>query len=149
MQFALDYGKMIPLDAEALAEGGIKKAYDSLVRHLRQHAPEVAEIQELFDNDAPSYVVRCRGLEYLIYSPATPEKEGQSWGKATHALFKIINDQLTNSDYRLYAIHGGNDLGGMFLTHGECAEARRSLRRKEDWPYLPTLEHPWYGQLHS
>jgi hypothetical protein len=34
----------------------------------------------------------------------------------------------------------------MFLTHGECEEARRSLRRKEDWPYLPTLEHPWYGR---
>jgi hypothetical protein len=41
----LDYGKMIPLDAEALAEGGIKKRYDSLLGHLRQHAPEFAEIQ--------------------------------------------------------------------------------------------------------
>jgi hypothetical protein len=85
----------------------------------------------------------------MIYSPAMPEKEGWSWGRATHALFKIINDQLTNSDYRFYAINGGNELGGMFLTHGECEEARKSLRRKEDWPYLPTLEDPWYGQLHS
>jgi hypothetical protein len=37
----------------------------------------------------------------------------------------------------------------MFLTQPECEAARRSLPRKDDWPYLPTLEHPSYGQLHS
>jgi hypothetical protein len=63
--------------------------------------------------------------------------------------FKIINDQLAKSEYRLYAINGGNDLGGMFLTQPECEAARKSLPRKDDWPYLLTLEHPWYGQLHG
>ena len=105
MKFALDYDKLIFLDAEELAEGGIREAYTSILP--------------------------------------------QSLGRAAHALFKIINDQLTNSEYRLFAINGGNDLGGMFLTQSELEDARRSLPRPEDWPYLPTPEHPWYGQPHS
>jgi hypothetical protein len=31
MKFTLDYDRMFPLDAESLAETGIKRAYDSLV----------------------------------------------------------------------------------------------------------------------
>jgi hypothetical protein len=85
----------------------------------------------------------------VIYSPALPNEEGQSWGRATHAFFKIINDQLAKSEYRLYAINGGNDLGGIFLTQLESEAARKSLPRKEDWPYLPTPDHPWYGQYHG
>lgn len=27
-------------------------------------------------------------------------------------------------------------------------EAIAELRRKTDWPYLPVLEAPWYGQFH-
>jgi hypothetical protein len=57
-----------------------------------------------------------------------------------HAFFKIINDQLAESEYRLYAI-GGGDLGGMFLTQPKCETARTALPRKEDWPYLPQVEY--------
>ena len=113
------------------------------------YIPQPAEIQEIIDDDAPSYVVKCADLEHVIYSPTLPDDEGQSWGRAAHAFFKIINDQLLESDYKLYAINCGNDLMGMFLTNSECAAARRSLGRKADWPYLPTLEHPWYGQNHD
>lgn len=149
MKFILDYGKMLLLDAETLAEVGIKEAYQSMLRDLRHYVPEPAQVQEVVDNDAPSYAVRCGNLEYVIYSPALPAEEGQSWGRATHAFFKIINDQLLKSEFRLYAINGGNDLGGMLLTQPECEAARKSLPRKEDWPYLPTPEHPWYGQYHG
>jgi hypothetical protein len=149
MKFTLDYNMMLLLDAEDLAEAGINERYQFVVRVLRQYVPEPAQVQEVIDNDAPSYTVKCGDREYVIYSPALPNEEGQSWGRATHAFFKIINDQLTKSEYRLYAINGGNDLGGMFLTQSECEAARKSLPRKEDWPYLPTLEHPWYGQYHG
>jgi len=149
MKFTLDYNNMFFLDAEALAEAGINEAYKSVVPVLGQYVPEPAQIQEVVDNDAPSYVVKCGDLEYVIYSPALPNEEGQSWGRAAYALFKIVNDQLTKSPYRLYAINGGNDLGGMFLTQSECEAARKSLPRKMDWPYLPTLDHPWYGQYHG
>jgi hypothetical protein len=85
--------------------------------------------------------------EYLIYSPEVPNDEGQSFGRAAYAFFKIVNDQLTKSEYRLYAINGGNELGGMFLTQSECETARRSLPGKGNWPYLPTLDHPWYANI--
>jgi hypothetical protein len=149
MAFTLNYDNMLLLDAEDLAEGGIKKAYDSLVRDLGRFISPPAEVREVVDNDAPSYVVRCGDQEYLIYSPEVPDDDGQSWGRAAYAFFKIVNDQLTKSEYRLYAINGGNELAGMFLTQSECETARRSLPGKGNWPYLPTLEHPWYGLYHD
>ena len=147
--FKLDYNKMLWLDAEDLAEGGILRAYQPVREILSQYVAEPAQIQEAVDNDKPSYIVRCGEQEYVIYSPALPDDEGHSWGRAAHAFFKIVNDQLSKSERRLYAINCGNDLGGMFLTQAECEAARKSLPRKEDWPYLPTLEHPWYGQCHG
>jgi len=149
MKFALDYDKLIFLDAEALAEGGIRKAYTSILPRLKQYVTEPAEVREVADPSAPRYLVNCQGVDYPIDSPELPNDQGQSWGRAAHALFKIINDQLTRSEYRLFAINGGNDLGGMFLTQSEFEDARRSLPRPEDWPYVPTPEHPWYGQPHS
>lgn len=149
MKFTLDYDKMVFLDAETLAEAGIKNAYQSIVKVLGQYVQEPADVQEIVDNDARRYIVSCGDTEYVIYSRTLPDEEGQSWGRATHTFFKIINDQLARSEYRFYAINGGNDLGGMFLTQDECEAARKSLPRKEDWPYLPTPEHPWYGQNHT
>ena len=148
MGFKLDYNKALILDAEDLAEGGIRHTYES-VRHLiSQHVSTPAQIQESLDSDRLSYSVKCGAEEYVIYSPELANNEGQSWGRAAHAFFKIINDQLAQSEYRLYAIGGGHDLSGMFLTQAECEAARKSLPRKEDWPYIPTLEHSWYGQPH-
>lgn len=149
MGFKLNYEKMILFDAEDLAEGGIVRAYESARNVLAQHGAEPAEVQEFVDSDKPSYSVKCGEQEYVIYSPELSDNEGQSWGRAAHAFFKIINDHLSKSEYRLYAINGGNDLGGMFLTRAECEAAQKSLPRKEDWPYLPTLDHPWYGQHHD
>jgi hypothetical protein len=149
MKFRLNYDKMLLLDAEDLAEAGIKNAYQAILTVLGQYVVKPAQVQEIVDNDAPSYVVRCGDFECVIYSPVLPNDEGQSWGRAAYAFCKMINDQLAKSEYRLYAINGGNDLGGMFLTQSECEAARKSLPRKQDWPYLPTLEHSWHGQHHG
>ena len=148
MAFTLNYDNMLFLDAEDLAEAGIKKAYDSLARDLARYISPPAEVWEIVDNDAPSYVVRCGDQEYLIYSSEVSNDEGQSWGRAAYAFFKIVNDQLTKSEHRLYAINGGKELGAMFLTQSECETERRSLPGKGNWPYLPTLD-PWYGQYHD
>src|SRR5947209_2441150 len=104
MEFTLDYSKMVLLDAEDLAEAGIKGAYDSLAPQLSRYVSPPTEVQQVIDNDARSYVVRCGGTEYVIYSPGLPDHEGQSWGRATQAFFKIVNDQLGKSEYRFYAI---------------------------------------------
>jgi hypothetical protein len=64
------------------------------------------------------------------------------------ALFTIVNDQLATSEYRFYAINGGNDLGGMFLTPAQAAAAQKTLPNRTDWPYFPRDEADWYGQYH-
>jgi len=149
MKLELDYSNAVNLDAEDLAEQGIAKAYQAVLAALSPYVAHPAVVKEIIDDEALSYVVRCADSEYVICSPALPDDQGQSWGRATHTLFKIINDQLSESDYKLYAINGGNDLMGLLLTDSECEAARRSLGHKEDWPYIPTLEHPWYGQNHA
>lgn len=149
MDFKLDYDQLVILDAEDLAETGIGNAYQALLPTLRQYVSQPADIEEIIDEDAPSYAVRHGGQTYSIYSPELDEGEGQSWGRAAHAFFSIVNTQLMQSEYRFYAINGGNDLGGMFLKPAECEAAKRSLTGKNDWPYFPTLEHPWYGQHHD
>jgi hypothetical protein len=141
--------QVVLLDAEDLVEVGIARAYQSMLHVLGRYVSDPAQIEEVFDNNAPSYIVRCGDNKYVIYSPALPDDEGQSWGRAAHAFFRVVNDQLTKSEYRLYALNGGNDLSGNFLTEPECEAARRSLPNKEDWPYLPTSEHPRYGQYHK
>ena len=144
MGFELDYDQLIFLDAEDLAEHGIGRAYQSLLPKLQQYVAHPAEIEEISDTNR--YAVKVRDRVYVIYSP---EVEDDSWPRATHAFFTIVNDQLIHSQHRLYAINGGNDLAGMFLTAAEAEAAREGLPRKTDWPYLPTAEGPWYGQSHN
>jgi len=145
MAFELNYDNFIALDSEALAEAGIAQAYEELGSSLRKYIPEPAKIQEKVDSDSPSYSVSCLGRDYFIYG-GNDQKE--SWGRATFALFSIVNRQLEGTKYRFFAINAGNDLGGMFLTLEEAKEAKKSLPRRADWPYLPVLEAPWYGQFH-
>jgi hypothetical protein len=141
----LNYDEWIPLDAEALAEAGVKAAYEELLPRLQQYVPAPAAVTERIDNDAPSYAVSCLGTEYPIYAVGDQD---ESWGRATFAFFDIVNRQLAKTPYRFFAINGGNDLGGMFLTHAQAEAAKKSLPRKQDWPYLPNASKPWYGQYH-
>lgn len=146
MGFALDYSRSIHLDAEDLAENGIDEGYQRVLPELSRLIPEPADMEEAFDPSEGRYSVRCQGQDYLIYVSEAPEYE--SWARAAHALFQIVNKQLSDSAYRLYAINGGNDLHGIFLTGAECEAARAGLSHQTDWPYLPTLDPPWYGQSH-
>lgn len=148
MAFALNYDDAIPLDAEALAEGGIAEGYESVLPELRKFVKNPAKIEEDRNDDVPSYSVRCGETEFEIYGPDLDDEAGNSWGRATVALFSITNAQLANSSHRLYAINGGNDLLGMFLTPAQAKEAQKSLPNKSDWPYLPKDEVPCYGQYH-
>lgn len=148
MAFTLNYDEAIHLDAEALAEDGIAEGYESVLPELRKFVKNPSAIDEVRNDDTPSYAVRCGGAEFDIYSPDNDEKEGNSWGRATVALFAIVNEQLKESSHRFYAINGGNDLFGIFLTPAQAKEAQKSLPNKSDWPYLPKDEEPHYGQYH-
>lgn len=146
-KLALNYDEFIPLDAEELAERGIARAYEQLGPALRKHITVPAEVQEKIDhaNNSPSYSVSCLGKDYFIYGEGDHQ---ESWVRATFAFFDIINRQLADTPYRLFAFNGGNELGGMFLTSEQAEKARESLAHKTDWPYLPELQSPWYGQFH-
>ena len=67
--FDIDYDKAIGLDAEDLAEGGIKRAYDGMRVELSKYLPKIDEIEEEIVDHAPYYTVRCAGVEYVLYSP--------------------------------------------------------------------------------
>lgn len=144
---ALDYDKSIVLDAEDLAESGIKGAYEEILPELQKFIVQPWPVTELSDEKNQSYSVECHGTTYEIYNP---EMERESWGRATYAFFSIVNNQLSDKPVKFYAINGGNDLLGMFLTQEEYNAAIEALGpgNKQDWPYLPTLESPWYGQAH-
>ncbi len=148
MTFELDYDQMLFLDAEELAEGGIAAAYELLLPRLRQYVMQPGPIEEQLDTDTGRYAIGFAGQQYIIYDRETGAGEPDSWGRATHALFAIINHQLAATPYRFFAINGGNDLGGLFLTPAEAEGAKHGLHRRTDWPYLPTDLPPWFGQFH-
>ncbi len=145
MAHELNYDDWIHLDAEDLAETGIKAAYEKLLPRLRKYVASPAEVNEGIDNRAPRYVVSCLGTDYPIYDK-NDQDQSESWGKATVALFDIVNRQLAKTPDRFFAINNGNDLGGIFLTPDQAEAAKKSLPRKTDWPYLPVAKKPWYGQ---
>ena len=148
MSDALDYDQWLHLDAENLAEAGIREAYESLLPELRKYVPQPAEIEEVIDNKAGRYAVKSGAKEFVIYAPDLHDDGGESWGRATVAFFTIVNDQLASSQHRFYAINGGNDLGGMFLTQEEAAAAQKAIPNKTYWPYFPKDEPDWCGQYH-
>lgn len=125
-----------------MAETGIAEAYEELGPSLRKYVVDPAKVEEAIDSEAPSYSVSCSGKSYFIYGGNDQE---ESWGRATFAFFSIVNLQLEGIEYRFFAINGGNDLGGMFLTPEQAESAKRSLPGKTDWPYLPELVAPWYA----
>lgn len=148
MSFVIDYDEMILLDAEDLAEGGIKRAYESILPILQPFlSTKPAELEETIDDENESYSVRFGDKELFVYGHGLDDREGRSWGRATHALFTIVNDQLLGTEVRFFAINGGNDLGGMILTPTQAEASRETIVRSTDWPYLPNDDHPWYGQI--
>ena len=145
---SLEYDKLILLDAEDLAEQGIVAAYEKLLPELRKYADRLSRIEEAINTDLPSYAVHFNGKVYVIYSAGLEGTGAESWGRATHALFAIVNEQLKETNVRFYAINGGNDLGGIFLAPEQAHAAQAGLARKSDWPYFPDLNGPYYGQYH-
>jgi len=146
--FVLNYDDMIILDAEHLGEGGIVVSYEKdIIPVLQRYVDTPVVIFESLDAEDGVYKVLSQGKTYLIASPET--EVGENWGNATVALFEIVNHQLQDSEVRFYAINGGNDLGGMFLSEEAYNLAVNTYKRKQDWPYIPRLDPPWYGQPHE
>jgi hypothetical protein len=133
----IDYDLAIALDAEDLAEQGIRLAYDQDVAPaLKSRGIDPAAVHEEIDQKSGSYVVEAAGVRYEIAGPSI--READSWDKATFAMFDIVNRQLQHTNIKFYALNGGNDLLGIFMTPEQAEFSRRALPSKKDWPYLVT-----------
>ena len=142
----LNYDELIPLDAEALAETGLKPAYEELLPRLKKYVASPAAVSERIDSDAPSYAVSCLGTEYPIYAKGDQD---ESWGRATFALFDIVNRQLAKTPYRFFAINGGNDLGGMFLLICRLPTSLGTGSTTEQWIPSGVSGHQMHFSLFS
>jgi hypothetical protein len=106
-----------------------------------------APVHEEIEEDQGRYSVEAQGVRYEIYGPSI--READSWGNATFAIFDIVNRQLEHTDVKLFALNGGNDLFGIFMTPEDADLARRALPNKRDWPYIATPEPNWNGAYHD
>jgi hypothetical protein len=140
---SIDYEQVVHLDAEDLAEQGIKTAYVELMPALLRHSKAPIEISEEIDADAGSYTVVANGSRHEIWAPALNSEDG--WARAAVTLFSIVNANLDQSSVKFYALYGGNDLSGVFLTSEQYALARKTIKNPSYWPYLPVMEPPHYG----
>ena len=139
----LDYDKLVPLDAEDLAEQGILSAYRQLLPALRQFAGSPIEVTEDINNDEATYSVSAAGRKFQIWGVGATNADG--WERATVAFFEIVNANLQGSSHKFYALYGGNDLSGMFLTEGEVASAKVALKKRSNWPWIRVNVPPHYG----
>jgi hypothetical protein len=147
----IDYSRALHLDAEDLAEEGILDAYREIVPLLAEMGISARPVTSDLDISDGRYSVCFDGDRYEICPGGPPDdwdSQDDAWGRATWALFDIVNRQLAATDIRLYAIDGGNELSGILLTVVQAERARRALPRKTDWPYFPTSEPPWFGMFH-
>ena len=144
----IDYETAVFLDAESLSEQGIGEAYQDLESHLTKIVKEVPDITEHFQSETGSYSIEFEGNNFHIFEPGVEKKPGRSWGLATFTLFTIVNRILKDTDQKFYALYGGHDLMGIFLSDEQFRRAKQYHHNSKESPYIPRNEHPWYGQPH-
>jgi hypothetical protein len=141
----LDYEQLVTLDAERLAEQGILTSYSELLPRLKEYSAAPLRVTEVLSNDGLGYTVEAGGRQFVIWEVLENGKQNNDgWERATVAFFQIVNASLEASAYHFYAINGGNDLSGMFLTKQEFTAARQAIGRRSDWPWLPDDRLPHY-----
>ena len=148
---ALDYEQAIHLDAEALAEFGIKDAYAKLIPVMARHGIVLAPLIEEIAPNGEAYAVSIGSNRYVVFEARNLKATTIDllWGMAASMFFKLVNDQLEQTPFRFYALNGGNDLMGMVLTPEQAEASKSAIDNHEDWPYFPEHSAPWYGQYHS
>ncbi|NVJ59492.1 MAG: hypothetical protein HWE27_03835 [Gammaproteobacteria bacterium] len=144
--YPIDFDKTINLDAENLGELGISEAYERLIPELSKYIEKPEPIKEIINSSLPKYEVLISGIKYKVYDQSTSQLD--SYVNAQYIFFKIVNIQLKDTKYKFYALYGWNDLQGIFLTQEEYEHIINSIKKKSEWPYLPTLREPHYGQAH-
>lgn len=110
---------------------------------LERFAAAPIQVTEDIDSDTAQYAVIAAGERYQIWEAGAKNEDG--WERATVAFFQIVNASLAGSKCKFYALYGGNDLSGIFLTTEEFDAARRFIAQRSNWPWMPVSEPPRYG----
>lgn len=151
-----DSHRFFTADAEDLAEGGIGRFILEVEPFLAAQGVALPKIEE--DFTSTGYTVRVGEAIREIYSHSELERDadgqqlGLIWGLSAARGFRIINELLAaaGSPERIYAVNGGNDLFGFFLTP-ELFDiiTNHPDASPQGGPYSPTEEYPWFGQPHD
>ncbi|MEA3264809.1 MAG: hypothetical protein U9R07_15145 [Pseudomonadota bacterium] len=144
----IDYDASIHLDAESLAEMGMKDAYEELQRQSGDIGVEWAPMREKWDGQnagydgGPNYRVEVNGKVYPVFG-SPPAKD--AWAGAAATFFQVVNSQLSGRNFKFYAINSGNDLLAVRLTNEEFQRAQIFHKGSPYAPYLPNYDAPNYG----
>ncbi|QDU86274.1 hypothetical protein Pla163_34250 [Planctomycetes bacterium Pla163] len=136
----------IHLDAERLADRGIRRAYRMLGPALRRVGVDPWPLSEGGEAIVGTYSVRCGDRTYEIaglhHASDGLDDDAAVRARATWALFDLVNRQLDGTGYRFFAVGAGPDLWG-WLMSGEQARAAfdAAPEGSRERPYLPN-EHP-------
>lgn len=147
-------GRLFRADAEDLTEGGVGDSLRRIEPFLKGQGISLNQVED--DISEQGYSVMVNGRRYKIYDADEVQKRekqlGLLWGLSGARAFAIVNGLLEGavSEERLYAVNGGNDLDGFFLTPAlREAICRYPGVRPGGRPYLHTEEYPWFGQEHE
>lgn len=144
--------RLYPADAEDLAEGGAGPFLTSVSAFLTREGISLpTATDDIFDD---GYTVFVNDMEFEIYNAIELERDeneqpGLIWGLSMTRCFNIINQLLeaAGSTERIYAVNGGNDLFGFFLTpHLFELIVRHPQAAPHDGPYKCTENYPRFGQ---
>ena len=143
-------GRFFPADAEDLAEGGVAGFLETISGFLAAEGVRVPRIEE--EHSESGYALRWDGERDVIWDATDLAREesepGRLWGIAPVRAFALVNRWLgsAGSPERLYAVNGGNDLFGLFLTPDQFAAiASYAGQDRRGAPYEAKDEPPWYG----
>jgi hypothetical protein len=148
-------GRLFHADAEDLAEGGVGDFLRKIEPFLNANGIALTHVED--DVSEQGYSVTVNGTRTRIFDTdelhqrETQKQPGLIWGLSGARAFAIVNGLLeeAGSEERLYAVNGGNDLFGFFLTQALreaicCYPGIKPGAR----PYLDTDEYSWFGQEH-
>ncbi len=147
-------GRLFDADAEHLTEGGVGDFLRRLEPFLKGQGISLNQVED--DVSEEGYSVTVNGGRYKIYNTdeiqRSERQPGLLWGLSSARAFATVNRLLegAGAEERLYAVNGGNDLFGFFLTPVlREAICRYPTVKPGGKPYLPTEEYPWFGEEHE
>jgi hypothetical protein len=147
-------GRLFDADAEGLTEGGVSNFLRRIEPFLHGQVISLNQFEDDFTEQG--YSVMVNGERHKIYDTDEIQRRqtqpGLLWGLSGARAFAIVNRLLerAGSEEILYAVNGGNDLFGFFLTSAlREAICRYPTVKPGDRPYLHTEEYPWFGAEHE